>query len=74
VYYKTKEKNILSLKPPDQIALEMKELSKIDQKSGKLSECADFYLIEPILLQIKLIQNDLVEALDKMLPHFLLNV
>ena len=52
----------------------MKELSKIDKQSGKLSECADFYLIEPILLQIKLIQNDLVEALDKMLPHFVLNV
>lgn len=74
VYYKTKEKNILSSKSADQIGAEMKALSKIDLETGKLSECADFYLIEPILLQIKLVQNEIVEALDKLLPHYILNV
>lgn len=53
---------------------EMQVLSKIDKASGKLSEYADSYLVEPIVQNVKLVQNDLVEALEKGLPHYILNV
>lgn len=48
VYYKTKEKNLLCSKPLEDIEEEMKTLSEIDKLTGKLTECNDYYLIEPI--------------------------
>ena len=55
VYYKTKETNLLCAKPLEDIAQEMQTLSKIDKVTGKLTECNDYYLVEPISQEAKLV-------------------
>ena len=55
VYYKTKEKNLLCLKPDGEIAAAMQVLSKISKANGKLTECQDSYLVEPIVQEIRLV-------------------
>lgn len=74
IYYKTKEKNLLCLKPENELAPAMQVLSKINKANGRLTECEDAYLVEPIVLEIKLVQHDIVHALEQMLPLFVLNV